>query len=272
VPGSWFLAGFAASAVLTIALGQIFFHIAWWMGVIAVMSCFVLVLVTARAVGETNQTPQGALSKITQFTFGALDPTSTATNLMTANITAGATAHAGDLLGDLKSGHLLGADARQQLIAQLLGVVAGGLVVVPIFFLLIPNAAALGTARWPAPSAIVWRGVAEVVLHGFSALDPTARAGFAIGAVVGIVLTLLHAKLPKLRAFIPSATGVGLAFTIPAFACMSIFFGALLTLWARKLRPRLAEEFTVPIASGLIAGESLMGVLIALLTVKGWLN
>ena len=272
VPASWFAIGFAVTGIVTIWLGQVMFHIAWWMGVIAVLSCFVLVIVTARATGETNQTPQGALSKITQFTFGAIAPSSMAINLMTANITAGATAHAADLLGDLKSGYLLDADARQQLVAQVLGVVAGGLVVVPAFFLLVPDPSMLGTARWPAPSAIAWRGVAEVVVHGFSGLDETARIGFAVGTVVGIILTLLHAKLPRLRPYIPSAIGVGLAFIIPAFACISIFVGALVTKWFAKLRPRLAEEFTVPVASGLIVGESLMGVVVPLLTIKGWLQ
>jgi OPT family oligopeptide transporter len=272
VPGSWFAIGFLACSVLTIWLGAALFHIAWWMGVIAVLSCFFLVIVAARATGETGQTPQGSISKITQFTFGAIDPTRTATNLMTANITAGATVHASDLLGDLKSGYLLGANPRQQFLAQVIGVLAGGLVVVPVFYLLIPDASLLGTARWPAPGAIVWKGVAELVTHGFGALDPTARLGFAIGAIVGIVLPLLEVALPKHRQYIPSATGIGVAFTIPAFACISMFIGALAALWFGRIRPKLAEEFTVPIASGLIVGESLMGVLIALLIIKGWLS
>lgn len=272
VPGSWFTIGFLACGALTIWLGAMLFHIAWWMGVIAVLSCFLLVIVAARATGETGQTPAGPLSKITQFTFGAIDPTRTATNLMTANITAGATAHASDLLGDLKSGYLLGANPRQQFLAQVLGVLAGGLVVVPVFFVLIPDASFLGTARWPAPGAIVWKGVAELVTHGFGALDPTARVGFAIGAAVGIVLPLLEAAFPNYRRYIPSATGIGVAFTIPAFACMSMCIGAIAADWFRKTRPKLAEEFTVPVASGLIVGESLMGVLIALLIIKGWLS
>jgi len=113
VPGTWFAFGFIVFGGVTITLGHVLFHIALWMGVVAVVSCFLLVMVAARATGETNVTPSGPLSKITQLTFGALAPSSTPTNLMTANITAGATAHAGDLLGDLKSGYLLGANPRQ---------------------------------------------------------------------------------------------------------------------------------------------------------------
>ena len=272
VPGSWFVIGFATFGLFTIWLGHALFNIAWWMGLIAVLSTFFLVVVAARATGETDVTPVGPLSKITQLTFGALQPGNMTTNLMTASISAGATTHAGDLLTDLKSGYLLGANPRQQFIAQFLGVLAGGLVVVPVFFTLIPDASFLGTDRWPAPAALVWRGVAELLAKGVGALDPTARAGLAIGAAVGIILPLLELKFPKHKAWIPSATGVGLAFTIPGFNCVSMFLGGLFTLWFGYVRPKLAEEYVIPVSSGIIAGESLIGVLIALLTVKGWLG
>jgi uncharacterized oligopeptide transporter (OPT) family protein len=191
---------------------------------------------------------------------------------MTANISAGATTHAGDLLTDLKSGYLLGANPRQQFLAQFFGLFAGALVVVPAFFLLIPDPSVLGTERWPAPAALVWRGVAELLSKGVGALHPTARIGLLVGAVTGIVLPLLEMKFPRYKAYIPSATGLGLAFTIPGFNCVSFFIGGLLAIWFRKARPKLAEEYTVPVSSGVIAGESLTGVLIALLTVKGWLG
>ncbi len=46
-----------------------------------------------------------------------------------------------------------------------------------------------------------------------------------------------------------------------------MFIGSLLALWFHGWRPKLAEQYTIPVSSGLIAGESLMGVGIALLTV-----
>src|SRR6185295_7595086 len=149
---------------------------------------FLLVVVAGRATGETDITPVGPLSKITQLTFGAIRPGNITTNLMTANISAGATAHAGDLLTDLKSGYILGANPRQQFLAQFFGVLAGGLVVVPAFFTLIPNVNLLGTEQWPAPAALVWRGVAELLAKGVGALHPTARIGLVIGAALGIVI------------------------------------------------------------------------------------
>jgi hypothetical protein len=91
VPGSWFAGGFVVLGLCAIVAGNLLFHITWWMGTIAVLATFFLVVVAGRATGETNTTPVGPLSKITQLTFGAIKPGDVTVNLMTANITAGAT-------------------------------------------------------------------------------------------------------------------------------------------------------------------------------------
>lgn len=267
VPGSWFLGGMIVLGSAAIYLGHLYFHIHWWMGLIAVLMTFFLVVVAARATGETDITPTGPISKITQLTFGAIQPGNVTTNLMTANITAGAVSHAGDLLTDLKSGYLLGANPRQQFIAQFFGVLAGGLVVVPVFFLLVPNASVLGTEQWPAPAAQVWRGVAELLSKGVGSLHPTARIGLLIGSLVGILLPLLEKWFPKQKKWIPAPTGLGIAFTINGYNSVMMFIGALIALYLAKKKPALHEQYTIPVSSGIIAGESLMGVLIALLTV-----
>jgi uncharacterized oligopeptide transporter (OPT) family protein len=230
-----------------------------------VLATFLLVVVAARATGETDITPVGPLSKITQLTFGAIAPGNVPTNLMTANITAGATGSAGDLLTDLKSGYLLGANPRQQFFAQFFGVLAGALVVIPAFFILVPDPSALGGEKWPAPAALVWRGVAELLAKGVHALPLSARYGLMIGATLGVLLTVLELAFPKQKKFIPSPTGLGLAFTINGFNTVSMFIGALLALGFARWKPKTAEQYTVPVSSGIIAGESLMGVLIAFL-------
>ena len=269
VPGSWFLTGYVMLGLAAIWMGHLLFHIQYWMGLVAVLATFFLVVVSARATGETDITPVGPLSKITQLTFGALAPGNIPTNLMTANITAGATSAAGELLQDLKSGYLLGARPRQQFIAQLFGVFSGALIVVPVYFILIPTTDLLGGEKWPAPAALVWRGVAELLAKGVSALPPSARIGLVIGGAIGLILPLLEMKFPKHKKFIPSATGLGLAFTINGFNSISMFIGSLLALWFSKARPKLHEQYTIPVSSGIIAGESLMGVVLALWTV--WL-
>lgn len=56
---------------------------------------------------------------------------------------------------------------------------------------------------------------------------------------------------------------------LPGTNAIAMFVGAAVALGLRRARPRLADEAIVPVASGLIAGESLMGIVIALLIVTG---
>jgi uncharacterized oligopeptide transporter (OPT) family protein len=84
---------------------------------------------------------------------------------------------------------------------------------------------------------------------------------------------LLDRFLPEnLRPFVPSPTGVGLAFVIPAFNSISMFIGSLIALVLYRSRPATAETYVIPVASGIVAGESLMGVAIALLSATGVLH
>ncbi|HCM40387.1 MAG TPA: peptide transporter [Bdellovibrionales bacterium] len=271
VPASWFVIGTILSGMGCITILYTYFGTSIWMGIISVILAFFLSLVACRATGETDTTPIGAMGKITQLTFGVLAPSNMVTNLMTASVTAGAAGAAADLLTDLKSGYLLGANPRKQFIAQFIGIFAGTLVIVPAFYLIVPTAASLGTDQWPAPAAQVWAAVARVLASGFHALHPAARSGLFWGLVAGMALPLLERALPKGRKFIPSATSVGLAFVIPFFNTLSMFLGALAALIWEKKSPLTAEKYLIPVSSGIIAGESLMGIIVAIGQAKGWI-
>jgi uncharacterized oligopeptide transporter (OPT) family protein len=269
VPMTWFFAGIAVFAPIVVLLEWAIFGIAPWMGIVSVILSFFIAIVACRVTGETDTTPTGALGKITQITFGVLDPGNTTTNLMTANVTGGVGLHAADLLTDLKSGHLLGADPKQQFWAQFFGVVAGSVFVVPAYRILIPTAADIGTDKWPAPGAQTWKGVAQLLANGFHTLHPSAQAALAVGATLGVVLVLLEKAFPRAKPWIPSPAGLGLAFTTPGYNTISMFLGATIALVLERRNRALADKAVVPVSSGLIAGESLMGVLIAALIAAG---
>jgi len=266
VPSSWFVAGTLASGTACVILGHWLFGITWWMGILAVLVTCFLSIVAARATGETDITPIGAMGKITQLIYGVVAPSNITTNLMTASITSGAASHAADLLTDLKSGYLLGGNPRKQTISQLFGVLAGTIVSVPAYLFVVQrDPTRLGSEALPAPSAKVWAGVAELLADGIGALPYGALTAIAVGAALGIVLTLLEELGPKAwRPWLPSTTGLGIAGVIPAFNSFAMFAGALLAWLFARARPKAAEAYTVPVSSGLIAGESLMGVAIIL--------
>ncbi|HEX2861706.1 MAG TPA: OPT family oligopeptide transporter [Lacunisphaera sp.] len=269
-PEWWFPAGFIVLAPVVTVLMVWLFQIPLWAGLVAVPLAVVMGFVAARVTGETDVTPTKALGPVTQLIYGVITPGNMAGNIMSANVTGGVGLHAADLLTTLKTGWLLGAKPRHQLYAQLFGVVAGAIVVVPAFNLILPDPAVLGGEAWPAPSCVVWAGVSQAFSNGISALHPSSRSAIVAGLILGMALALLEKFAPRrLRPLLPSSSGLGLAMVIPASNSIAMFLGAALAAWIRRRWPRAGEKTIVPVASGLIAGESLMGVLIAFLIVSG---
>jgi putative OPT family oligopeptide transporter len=259
-PMSWFAAGQIVSLVALAWLGHLSFGMPVWQSVVAVVLSFWLALVACRVTGETDTTPVGAMGKVTQLAFGAMSPGNININLMSANITAGAATSSADLLTDLKSGYLLGANPRQQFLAQFSGIFVGTIVSVLAFAVLVPDAAVLGNDQFPAPAAQTWSAVAIALGRGLSALEPVKLWLILAGAVVGVVLTLAPVLLPRHRDYLPSASAFGLAWVFNWYYGLLFFLGALVALLVERRNPKLAEELTLPVASGVVAGGSLMGV------------
>ena len=260
-PISWFLVGQVVSLVGLAWLAHETFAMAYWESILAVLLTFALALVACRVTGETDTTPVGAMGKIMQLTFGTINPGNMNVNLMSASITAGAAGSSADLLTDLKSGYMLGANPRKQFLAQFSGIFIGTVVTVLAFSVLVPDAKSLGTDQFPAPAAQTWKGVALAMGEGISSLHPVKVWSIVIGGLVGIILPLLSLRFPKNK-YIPSAAGIGLAWTFHWFYSVLFFVGAILgDIWHRR-SPKSSDEFLFPVASGIIAGGALMGVIL----------
>jgi uncharacterized oligopeptide transporter (OPT) family protein len=272
-PEWWFPAGFLALGPVVAFLMVWLFQVPLWASLIAIPLSVLMGFVAARVTGETDVTPTKALGPVTQLIYGVVTPGNLSGNIMSANVTGGIGLHAADLLTTLKTGWLLGAKPRHQLYAQLFGVVAGALVVVPAFRLILPDPSVLGGEAWPAPSCVVWAGVSKAFSGGIAALPSSARVAIVVGLALGTALALLEKFAPaRIRHLVPSASGLGIAMVIPGSNCLAMFAGAAIAEWMRRRHPVLAERTVVPVASGLIAGESLMGILVAILLVAGWLH
>ena len=261
-PMSWFAVGQIVSLVALAWLGHASFGMPVWETAIAVALSFWLALVACRVTGETDTTPVGAMGKVTQLIFGGLSPGNVNINLMSANITAGAATSAADLLTDLKSGYLLGANPRQQFLAQFSGIFVGTVVSVLTFAVLVPNAQVLGTDQFPAPAAQTWSAVAIALRQGLSSLESVKLWLIFAGSVVGVLLTLAPVLFRKYQEYLPSASAFGLAWVFPWYYGLLFFLGALIALLLGRWKPELAKEFTLPVASGVVAGGSLMGVVL----------
>jgi putative OPT family oligopeptide transporter len=267
-PMSWYVLGQAAALAALAWLAHRTFAIPVWISAVAFVLSFLLALVACRVTGETDTTPVGAMGQITQLTIGAVLPpnvsansvTAMNTTLMSANMVSSAAISSADLLTDLKSGYLLGANPRKQFLAQFAGIFTGTVVTVLAFIALVPDASALGSDQFPAPAAQNWRAVATAMSQGLAALGPLKMWSIIVGGSLGVVLALLPLVFPKQTKYLPSAAGAGLAWTFHWYYSLLFFLGALVAYLVEKTAPKQAEAYTFPVASGVIAGGSLMGV------------
>ena len=87
-----------------------------------------------------------------------------------------------------------------------------------------------------------------------------------IGGVLGIVLAVLDETLPmRFRKFVPSATGVGIAMVIDANDSLAMFLGAFGAWVLARVAPAASKRLAFSVASGTVAGEGLMGIVIIVL-------
>lgn len=255
-----------ASGALAMVMQGLLFDIPPFAAFVAVVLSLVLAVVAARVVGETGIPPIGAIGKVAQLSFGAVAPGNVTANLMGANVTGGAAGQCGDLLDDLKTGHLIGATPARQMVAQLVGVLTGSVVGSLAYLLLIPDPQTmLLTAEWPAPAVATWKAVAHVLAGGIDALPPGSLVASVIAGLVGVGLALAaRQNARRWLTWLPSGAAFGLAFVIPAWIAFGLFIGAAVAEALRIWRPNWAGRFVLAAAAGLVAGESLAGIATAL--------
>ena len=181
-----------------------------------------------------------------------------------------------DNLQDLKTGQLVGASPMRQQIALIVGVLAGAAVIPFVLNLLAraygfagaPNVGTITQEPLAAPQATLISALAQGVIGGN--LEWTM---IGIGALVGIGLILLDTLMQALNKIRIPPLAVGIGIYLPMSATFAVVIGAVLSYWYdRRTRnspnPERAERLGTLVASGLIVGESLWGVLLAGLIVS----
>lgn len=265
------LGALAIAAILVVALEMALFDIALFPALVSLPMAFFLAAVVGRVVGETGIPPIGAVGKLSQLSFAVIAPAQATTNLMTANVAGGAAGQTADLLNDFKCGIAVGATPARQVIAQCVGIATGAVVGSLVYLTLVPDPQTmLLTPEWPAPAVATWKAVAEVLMAGLDSIPRAALWAGLFAALIGILLGALDAILPpRLARYTPSASALGLAFVIPASTSLGLFYGALLAFLLSLFFRKWSAAYLVAGAAGLVAGESLTGVLVAALSMTG---
>ncbi|MPM39551.1 hypothetical protein SDC9_86185 [bioreactor metagenome] len=164
---------------------------------------------------------------------------------------------AGDASQDLKTGYIVGATPRKQQLGEIVGVIISAVTIGAVLYLL-DTAWGFGSKAIPAPQATLMKLVVEGVMNG-NLPWPLIFAGASIGLAVEVL------GIPIL----PFAVGLYL----PIHLSAGIMVGGLVRLFTEKRKKSTEEEKKAQVdkgilyTSGLIAGEGLVGVLLAILAI-----
>ncbi|MBA3391641.1 MAG: OPT/YSL family transporter [Deltaproteobacteria bacterium] len=254
------------AALAIIVLGVLVFDVHPAVTMLGLGLSIVLCAAAARAMGETDNTPAGPLGGFAQLVVGAVAPGGIAAPLSAGGVVNGTLMHSAMLLQNWKTGVLVGSRPRPQLVAQLVGVVVGG-VTCALAFELIRGSYGLGNDVMPAPAAQSWKATAELVQHGVSALPAGAPVAAAIAFVAGIALAL--AGSTRWLAWVPSPVALGMAFILPPYLSLTIAIGGCVRWLVERRHRAWAATHGIALVSGLIAGEALAGLAIAALIIAG---
>jgi len=129
----------------------------------------------------------------------------------------------------------------------------------------------IGERGLGSPTSRRWQGFAEILSEGFDKLPRGAMSALIIGALVGVLLAILEMKVRN-KTLIPSPTGIGIGMLVSGSVIVTMAAGALIGMIWTKASPRTSELYQIPVASGLIAGEALVAVIVPLLVLLGLLH
>lgn len=239
--------------------------------ILALVLALFLSIMGVRALGETDLNPVSGISKLTQLIFALVTPSGSKNavviNLLAGGISEAGALQAGDLLQDLKTGHLLGASPKAQFYGQLLGSGVGAVVSASVYKLY-TKVYKIPGGLFQVPTGFVWIFTARLVT-GQGLPDKTPEFA-AAAAVLWALLTALRIYGNSLRqadgskgagwtAYVPGGIAVAVGmYNTPSFT-VARTAGGLLAWWWTRWKGR-EETPMIVLASGLILGEGLVSI------------
>lgn len=268
-PLRWVMIGIALATVALVGVQIWIFDLPWWAPVISVALSLPLMLVGLRVLGETNWGPISQMINLMQAIFAAIMPSSITSNLATSGTTGTIAVQSEAIMQDYKAGHLIGSKPRYLTYAQLMAAPIGAAAVAYMYPLL-RKTYGIGGEGLSSPISVRVANFAEFLTQGGSALGKYAGTATVIFAILGIAIAI--AETTKLRKYLLSATAVGIGMVVPGSVVLSMVIGGLIQHLWETTRPKDAARYSAPLASGLIAGEAIVAVLIPLLIAIGVLG
>ncbi len=268
--------GFVAAMVLAIAMMKVVFDVSWPWVVAGVLIGGPLCVALGKVASETDINPVRLLAIILLFIFSAFG-THTAPALLGMGICGAALASiAVDLFYDLRTGYLINANPRHQMIVQMLGVIPAAFACVFFLHMLVSKFGIGPETQFPAPGAVIWATMADGFATGGTSLAPIVIQALVITSVVGVVLALLE-NWSVTKRFTPSSFALGIALLLPFEMSAAICVGGLARLaavvYAKSTAgadgERQMTDDAFQLGSAVFAAAALTGIVAVLLITLG---
>lgn len=223
--------------------------------VLAILFSLLVAVLAIRALGETDLNPVSGIGKVSQLLFAILAPGNVVANLVAGAIAEAGAIGAGDMMQDLKCGHLIQSSPKAQFVAQLVGTAASSVFVV-LAWMLYSSAYQIPGPEFPAPTALIWLDMAQVVNGGgqlATNVVPTA-------VVAAVIVVILYAMEGFFLWNVPSAMAAAIGMYVTPNWTLPRVAGGLANYAWNKWNPDGAKQYMIVVASGFVLGEGLMSI------------
>ncbi|CDS11287.1 hypothetical protein LRAMOSA03550 [Lichtheimia ramosa] len=275
VPTYWWAGGVVISIIFTCAIMGEFFGMPVYQSIVAIIVAFILSFVGIQASGETDINPTGAIGKMTQLIFAGM-PADTVgqlqkNNLMAGTISASAASQAVDMVGDLKTGQIVGASPRSQFLAQAVASIPAIGIAVGLFILfaeaypcVISQDLDTTNCEFKLVAVMAWLQVARLLTGAAEPLSKGAIIVTAICVVVGIIMPLIRFFVvpEKYRPYFPSMAAIGISMINPdpSIPLTMLIGWTTGQIWNWRW-PKNYDNYMYSCAGGLIAGQGISALL-----------
>src|SRR5437016_4448052 len=264
-PMRWVVIGSIFMAVVICLVQYFSMGIPVYLSFIAILLSLPLMLVGLRVLGETHWGPISAMSNMMQAVFAFISPGNVPVNMSSSGLTGTIAVTSEALMQDFKAGQLVKSNPRNLTVAQLIAAPVGS-IATAIVYPVLRDHFGIGPKGLSSPISVKWAGFAELLTRGLQALPRGCLIALVVAIIVGIVLTLLAEKWERMT---PSPAAIGIGMLIPASVLMTFILGGFAQLIWAKTSPESEKNYRIPLASGLIAGEAILAVVLAILAAAG---
>jgi uncharacterized oligopeptide transporter (OPT) family protein len=259
VPAAAWILGLLA--VFMCGMGAMIFYVevAWFMAMFVVAAFFTVGAL--RATGETDTAPVGAMATLMLIVFAWLAG-SPVMGVIAATIVAGMITKGAYVSWSFRAAAIVNCPARAVVLAHLFGLVAGTFAGIFAYEVVV-HSYTLGSAQLPAPGVVSTYATALATQRGGAPVSAFTWQIMATFAGIGLVLAIIEHTGWRHKQFLPSVTAMAIGFIMPSSFGGAVGLGALAMVIVAKVAPNWSTRSALMVTIGLLAGESLMGLLVA---------